>query len=67
MTDKKEIQPKATVKVKLLYTCLNCEKPIPQEFELCSKKCLDKISDTAKKQGVKSRFRMGEVWRKEYE
>ena len=52
------------IKVELENTCLNCEKPIPMEFELCSIRCLNELADCAKKQGVKSNYKKNEVWKK---
>ena len=52
-----------TVEINLQNTCLNCERPIPMDFEICTKKCLDELAECAKAHGVKSYYTIKEVWK----
>ena len=54
----------AKVVFNLQNTCLNCEKPIPADYELCTTKCMNELAKEAKAQGVKSHYNISDVWRK---
>ena len=52
------------VEVVLNNTCLNCEKPIPMDFMLCTTRCMNELRKEAKEQGVDSHYGISDVWRK---
>lgn len=52
------------IEIRLVNGCLNCDKPIPMEFMLCSIPCMNELNKCAAKQGVRADFNKEDVWSK---
>lgn len=52
------------VEFNLKCTCLNCDKEINPDYQICSIACLYELAECARKQGVKSHYGKSDVWKK---